>query len=224
MSILDSQRAEFLTSVITDVAHELRNVLAIVMETVGLVDDLMTLSHPNSLDREKIKSLASRVGPQADRAAELAAVLHQLVQAYQDPSPSTSLNLVTERVAVMCQRRARKKRVSVQVTPCDQDVQVLGEQLTVYMMIHAAMECYLELLPESSVLSIQASAVPDFASVDLAGSLQGIAVKLDPTQSAAWNTVDNAAADVGASLQAESTGRSLRIAFASTDVEWGSRS
>ena len=218
MSKSDSQRAEFVTRVTTDVTHELRNVLAIVKETAGLIDDLMTFSQSNSLNHNKIKSLAGRIEPQADRGAELASVLHHVARSCENPGHSTDLNQATAHVVVMCYRLARKKRQSMRVRPFDHVVHVVCDRLRAYMAIHAAIECCLELLPESAVLNIHVGSPADGAPVDLVGSLEESAIQIDPTQALAWNTLTDAVAGIGASLKVEKAQCGLRIAFSLSSV------
>ncbi len=202
----------------TDVTHELRNVLAIVKETAGLIDDLMTFGQSNALNHDKVKSLVGRVGPQADRGAELASVLHHVARSCENPGLPTDLNQVAAHVVVMCYRCARKKRQSMRVRPYDHEVHVVGDRLKAYMVIHAAIQCCLELLPAAAVLNIHVGSPTDGAPVDLVGSLEGSVVQIDPTQALAWNTLNKAVADIGASLTVGKTECSLQIGFPVTSV------
>ena len=86
------------------------------------------------------------------------------------------------------------------------------------MAIHAAIECSLELLPESAVLDINFGAPVDLAPVEFVGSLEESAVGIDPTQALAWNTLNKAVADIGASLTVGETECSLQIGFPVTSV------
>ena len=205
--------------VTADVTHELRNVLATVKETAGLVHDLMTFDQPDSIDHDKVKSLVGRIEPQTERGVELASVLQLLVaQCGEGSGLATNLNHAAAQVVVMCHRRARKKRQSVRIRPHDHQVDVVGERLGVYMAIHAAIESALELLPESAVLDIHIGTPVDGASVDFMGSLNKSNIQIDPTQAVAWNTLNNAVADVGASLTVGKIECSLRIRFPATST------
>jgi len=221
MSISDSRRVEFVARVTADMAHELRNVLAIVKETAGLIGDLTTLDTSNSPDHDKIMNLVARVQRQADRGAKLTDVVHQVVRSCEDPGLPTELNQAAAHVAVMSCRQARKKRQSVQVTPCDDELHVLGRRLGVYVALHAATECCLGLLPESAVLAVNLRPPTDGAPVDLMGSLGGIAVRIQPTRTPSWDSVRDAVADIGASLQAGNGNRILRIVFPLTSAGQG---
>ena len=218
MSISERDRAEFVARVTTDVTHELRNVLAIVKETAGLIQDFMTCDQPDSIDHDKVKSLVGRIEPHAERGAELTSVLQHVAQSCEEPGLSTNLSQAATQVVVMCHRCARKKRQSVRVGPHDHKVHVVGNRLGVYMAIHAAIECSLELLPESAVLDINFGAPVDLAPVEFVGSLEESAVGIDPTQALAWNTLNKAVADIGASLTVGETECSLQIGFPVTSV------
>jgi hypothetical protein len=218
MGISDRQRLEFVARVTADMAHELRNVLAIVKETAGLIGDLTTVGPSDSPDHDKTMNLVARVQRQADRGASLTAVVHQLADSCEDPDLPTDLKQAAAHVAVMSHRRARKKRQSVQVTACDDEVHVVGGRLGVYLALHAATECCLDLLPESAVLAIKLGSPADRAPVDLVGSLEGTAVRIQPTSTSAWDTIRDAVADIGASLAAEDGECILRILFPLTSV------
>jgi len=218
MSISDRQRAEFVARVTADVTHELRNVLATVKETAGLVHDLMTFDQPDSIDHDKVKSLVGRIEPQTERGVELASVLQLVAQCCEGSGLATNLNHAAAQVVVMCHRRARKKRQSVRIRPHDHQVDVVGERLGVYMAIHAAIESALELLPESAVLDIHIGTPVDGAPVDFMGSLDKSNIQIDPTQAVAWNTLNDAVDDVGASLTVGKTECSLRIRFPVTSI------
>ena len=204
--------------VTADVTHELRNVLAIVKETAGLIHDFITFDQPDSIDHDKVKSLVGRIEPQAERGAELASVLQLVAQCCERPGLSTNLNQAAAQVVLMCHRRARKKRQSVRVSPYNHKVHVVGDRLGVYMAIHAAIECGLELLPESAVLDICIGTPVDSAPVDFVGSLEESTVQIDPTRAVAWTTLSKAVADIGASLTVKEAECSLQIGFPVTSV------
>jgi hypothetical protein len=218
MSVSDSERAEFLIGATANLTHELRNVLAIVKETAGLVDDIMASGQSNSLNHDKLRTLVGRIESQTDRGAELASVLQQLTHACEDPDLPMDLSQIAMHVTVMCNRSAKKKRQSIRVRSPDGEVHVAGDQLIVYMAIHTAVTCCLELLPESAVLDLHIGPPLDRVPMDMLGSVEGVAVPIDPTQELTGNKLNKIVAGVGASLEVEKDKHRLRIVFPVTSI------
>jgi hypothetical protein len=213
MTTFERDRAEFVSRVTADVTHELRNVLAIVKETAGLVSDIMATDQPQSLNRDKLSDLAGRIEMQADRGTRLVAAIRELNRAGEQPDRAMDLNDIAQQVTVMCNRRAKKKRQSVQVTRQHGEIRVAGDRLAVYMALHTAVECCLTLLPEAAVLDLDVGRAARGAILSMAGSSDGSPVAMDSGLETTWNQLGQAVSSVDAALEVAADRSQIQIVF-----------
>ena len=211
MSLSDSVRAAFVASVTADMTHELRNVLAIIRETAGLVDDIVSCSD-GAPDQDKIGNLLGRIEQQTDRGGDLATVLNQLAHAGDSASGLTNLNRAASHVALMCNRRARRQRQSIIVEPYDDEIRIAGDRLGIYMAIHGVVTGCLDQLPDSVQLRIAVTSA-GAGSLQFAASGEGSGMPLDSEKINALDRLIAAMAESGASLIGGGQDGPLRLSF-----------
>jgi len=102
-----SQRSEFITSegtafigrVTASVSHELKNVLATISETAGLLSDLLELAaHDRDLDREELLSCSGTITNQIRRGFTVVKSLNVFAHSSDHPVTSVDLNQVVQLV------------------------------------------------------------------------------------------------------------------------------
>ena len=79
--------AAFLSAMTASTTHEARNVLAIIKESAGLVEDLVQMyGTRGNLDREKVDRALKRIDLQVKRGADLLTTLNRLAHTF-GPGP-----------------------------------------------------------------------------------------------------------------------------------------
>ena len=202
MSTTEGQEAAFIGKVTAGATHELRNVLAIVKESAGLIGDIVDASGKRgSPSPERLMRAVERIAAQVKRGSDLLTSLNQFAHSLDHPEDQVDLDELAQQVAVLCQRPARKGRHHVEAQPGDPGLSVVVNLLRLQMALYAAVECCLEQLPEGGSLTLSPRRHGDRPSFEYSGAVEGEAVDLAPSEAAAWSRLEAVLQYLGASVE-----------------------
>jgi signal transduction histidine kinase len=89
-----------------DVSHELRNILSIIGENAGLLDDLLSLAERGKpLDGARLKKLSASIAGQVRRGTETMERFSRFAHAADQPTASFDLTAATENLVALLQRQ-----------------------------------------------------------------------------------------------------------------------
>lgn len=93
-----------------NLSHEMNNVITIIGEVSGLLDDLLLLAGKGRpLDTEKLKSLSENIKRQTRRGKALITEMNFLGHSIDDPSSQVDLNLVAGHIGSLARRIVERK-------------------------------------------------------------------------------------------------------------------
>lgn len=106
----------FVGSMTASISHELKNVLAIVNENGGLLEDLALLAEKGRpLSPERLKTMSANIRRQVQRADDIIRRLNRFAHSTHEPAATTDLGEVFEFTAALVARLAAMKGVTVSV-------------------------------------------------------------------------------------------------------------
>ena len=156
MGVPEDRDAAFVAKIAASVTHEIRNVLAIIKESAGLVGDVIQSQGGRApANPDKVVRAVGRIDAQVSRGAEILTNLNRFAHSLDRLQGENSLNQEVEQTAFLSQRFARHGRHQVQVHVADQDMSVGANPLWLQMALFAAVECCLDQLPEASTVTIR---------------------------------------------------------------------
>jgi C4-dicarboxylate-specific signal transduction histidine kinase len=214
MSTTENREAAFIGLITAGATHELRNVLAIVKESSGLIADII-----NSTDRsgtskpEKLMRATGRIEAQIKRGSELLTSLNRFAHSLDHAEDEIDLDEAAQQIPFLCQRVARRGRHQLQVLPGDQGQRVVVNLLRLQMALYAAVECCLEQLPEGGTLNLRPVRYGDRTSLEFNGEVGGQAVRFAPSEATAWNKLAPALEDLGACVEKIEAVQGFRLAL-----------
>jgi hypothetical protein len=212
------REAEFIGKVTASATHEIRNVLAIVKESAGLIEDLVRASSRagrGTSHDERILKAAGRIDAQVARGAEIVTRLNRFAHSTDEASGRVDLAEEIREVAFLSQRFARAKRQTVEAAAPDGAVWLTGSSLQVQMALFAAVTFCLADLPEGAFLSLHATGGNGVAAeAGLSGSAEPGAVLPRPAESPGWASLDASLAALGVGLRTDGErGYGLRLSY-----------
>ncbi len=213
MSTPDNTEAAFIGKVTASATHELRNVLAIIKESAGLIEDIVVssdeqLESPNS---DRLMRAVGRIRDQVARGADLLTSLNQFAHSPDHAEDHIELNQAIQQVSFLCQRKARQGRQFVQGQPADSSLTVVLNSLGLQMALCAAVECCLEQLPEGATVTVRPFRHKDTPSLGFTAEVEGEPVKLVPTEASGWARLAEVLDSLGASVDEEDAAPGFRI-------------
>ena len=199
MSTTENREAAFIGLITAGATHELRNVLAIVKESSGLIADIVNSS--GSAKPEKLVRATSRIEAQVKRGSELLTNLNRFAHSLDHAEDEIDLDEAAQQVPFLCQRVARRGRHQVEALPGEQGLRVVVNLLRLQMALYAAVECCLEQLPEGGTLNLHPVRHGGRPSLEFTGEVGGQAVSFAPTEAGTWKKLSAALEDLGACVE-----------------------
>jgi C4-dicarboxylate-specific signal transduction histidine kinase len=201
MSAPDDREAAFIAGITAGATHELRNVLAIVKESAGLIEDLLrSAGGRGGVDPGRLERSAERIAKQVARGSEMLTSLNRFAHSLEQGRTRLDLGQEVQQAAVLGQRTARQRRHAVAVRPGDADVTCDGNPLHLQMVLSAALECCMELLAEPGTIVLRARWHGDRAGVELAGEVSGSVVSTGAA-APSWSRLTELAERLGGSVE-----------------------
>lgn len=205
MHKVDNPEAAFVARVTASATHEIRNVLAIVKESAGLIDDMIQASRKRGVSpHEKMRQALGRIDAQVTRGAEIISHLNRFAHSLDHAESEIDLAEEARQVAFLCQRFARQKRQAVQVAPDTEPANLAANSLRVQMALHGVVECCLESLPDGSSVTMKTAPGNDGVSLMLLCETGGEPAEVDLDSSTAWDRMQWILDSLGATVDARS--------------------
>lgn len=138
----DLREVAFLGRITAAFTHEMNNVLAVIKESAGLMEDLLSFSQENAFPhRERFVRCLTGIQAQTKRGVELSARLNRLAHSPDEETADIDLNDAMEQVIVLSGRFARLKGVSLELHPCGEALRVVLSPLRLQMAVFFCLEC-----------------------------------------------------------------------------------
>jgi C4-dicarboxylate-specific signal transduction histidine kinase len=205
--------AAFMAAMTAGATHEVRNVLAIIKESAGLVDDLIQVyGTRGSLDPERVQRALERIGLQVKRGADLLTHLNRLAHTLDRDLSTVDMNQEVEQLLFLTQRFARQKGQQLEFRGAAGERLLVLNALRLQMALFGAMECCLEELPEGSTVRV---GVHDEGEAVVA-EFRGVGEGPDPEPASVWQgwqKLEELAGSLGADLERCASGYGIRFLF-----------
>ena len=105
---------KFFGKMIASISHEIKNVLAMINENAGLLEDYTLMAEKGKgIDPERLKTLAGKVKSQVQRADGIMKNLNRLAQTVDESSGCVDLNEALDLVTVLSSRFALVQGVTL---------------------------------------------------------------------------------------------------------------
>ena len=219
MTAPEDREAAFVAQVTAGTTHEIRNILAIVKESAGLIEDLIyAFNQRGSLDQDKLMRSLGRIGAQVARGTELLSNLSRFAHSLDDAQDAIDITPEIQQVASLCQFRARGRRHLLQVQPGGENLTVVVDPFRFQMSLFAAVGCCMEQLPEGSTVSISTGRKDGRPTVEFTGEGAGEAMLPAPTEATGWSQAVELAERLGASVEVVESAYGFRISLPAAEA------
>ena len=207
----------FMGKITAGVTHEMKNVLAIIRESAGLMEDLLSLAKGDAFPaREKFLKIISGIGVQVTRGVELSNALNQFAHGPDQPFATVDMNRLIDQLVFLCQRFALSKRLSLKHVAHDQPVIFRCEVLKAQMTIFRGIDLLLNVADPGAILTIRPIArEDDKVAVEFVSEGNGIELRNIPesVKESLWDPLVACAERLNAKVEAGGAPVCLRIVF-----------
>ena len=212
---MQGKEIAFFGKITAGITHEMKNVLAIIRESAGLIEDLLSLSPETSgTHREKIQKALGTVQNQVQRGVELTDRLNRFAHTPDHPTARIDLRDALEHLTALAQRFARLKQVLLRQTAPSDPIHLETRPLELQMALFHGVACCLDLLPADSELEALPRPAEKGATVEFrcrtaqpkAGNFaEGVAASVN------WTALQESAAALGGCVTVDSAASAITL-------------
>lgn len=137
--LLNEMELAFFGTITASISHELNNVLSIINEYSGLLDDLVSADNKGlSLENERIKKITLNIAEQIKRQQEIIKILNRFAHRVDTPIIQFNLNDLVHDIIRLSRRFASLKRVNLEFTPPQESISITNNPFGIQ---HALFSC-----------------------------------------------------------------------------------
>jgi C4-dicarboxylate-specific signal transduction histidine kinase len=205
--------ATFMARMTASATHEIRNVLAIVKESAGLIEDLLGSGAAGEAStRERVRRAAGRIDAQVARGAEVAGTLNRLAHALEGDEGTLDLAEEVAQAVCLSRRSATQRGHTLAAAPSPGGVSVVAPALLLQMVLAAAVEYCLEQLPAPGTVTARAVRHGRCAAVELQADVGPSAVATPPAGEG-WRRLTDLAGALGVTVETGADAGRLRLVW-----------
>ena len=148
---------QFFGRMSASISHELKNVLAIIKENSGLLNDyLAMMARGRPVDPERFQIVGNRIEAQTRRADAIIKNLNQFAHTVDHPSSAVDLNQALELLMVLHQRMAAMHQVTLEPVPSqDPPVVVTTSPFLLLNALGSVLAYALKSVPAGQAMSLE---------------------------------------------------------------------
>lgn len=158
--------AHFLGELTASLSHDLKNVLAIINENAGLLEDLVFMAadqHP--VDPERVGAVAGKIRQQVRRADVMIKRLNQVGHSVDRPLASVNLVDIVENMCALANRKASMKAVTIKVLHPPDPIPVKTDPFSLQHFLWQYLDEAIGRAKTSKKLKVNVSASPAGADI-----------------------------------------------------------
>lgn len=155
--------------------HEVKNILAIIKESSGLMEDLLALSKETPFPHwDRFSHRVSVIQQQVQRGVGLATRLNRFAHSTDEPIARIELNELADQLIWLSERFARLKEVTLKATPAGHAVALNSSPVELQMAVFALMEGCWNHLPAKSEIDLRVEKCGQLPCMVIASKGEGI--------------------------------------------------
>jgi hypothetical protein len=153
MDNADDREIRFFGRVAASFTHELKNVLAIVKETAGLMEDLLALTPEGVFPHQpRFQRGVTTILEQVSRGVNLSTRMNRFAHSPDHAVAQVDLNETVDQVCLLAERFARIKGVGLGAVMAEKPPTILSCPVKVLLSVFKAYECCWNHLPSGSTV------------------------------------------------------------------------
>lgn len=153
---MESKKAAFMGKITAGVTHEIKNVLAIIKESAGLMEDLILLCKEDAPpSKDRLLRTVTRITDQVARGVDLATKLNSFAHTPDDGTASVDLNQVVAQATFLSQRFARLKGMTLNVIAGESPCIVVTDPLALQMVLFQCVDLLMSLTSAGSIITVE---------------------------------------------------------------------
>lgn len=146
----------FFAKIGAGVSHDMKNVLSVIGEYAGLLDDLLVLADAGkALDHAKLKKLAASMSGQVRKGTEILERFSRFAHAADERMASFDLTALTGNIVALAQRQVTLAGCRLEAELPDEAVPVRANPFSLQHAVFFAIQMILESMEEGQLITVK---------------------------------------------------------------------
>jgi C4-dicarboxylate-specific signal transduction histidine kinase len=155
MNQLKRKEVAFFGKITAGITHEIKNVLAIIQQSSGLMEDILDVTENGAFPhKDKFIKSMDRIRGQIQRGIGITTHLNRFAHSPDQRPASLNLNEVTEQMVLLASRFARLKNVALESSPLDPPLIMKSDPVTVEMALFESIEILLNAIDSGGKITL----------------------------------------------------------------------
>ena len=201
----------FFGTTAASVSHEIKNCLAIINESAGLLQDLVMLSQKGKpLDPERVNRVASQITGQIQRADAIVKNLNSFAHSMDVPEKTIDITETLTLVLALAQRPASNQGVALDFIPPQGTILVQTNPFFFMHAVRQSLDCAMRVVGPEKTVEITAQAADNKVEI-IFGKLDNLSDN-DDIQSLG-EKVEGVLGKLGGHISADEARKEIRLVF-----------
>ncbi len=167
---LGQEELQYFGKVSASISHELKNVLAILNENAGLLQDFAAMAEQGQpLDPDRIRRLAGTMLEQIDRGDVIIKRRNRFAHSADEPLTSVELNELVSMVITLFGRTAANRGVKVELKTTSARIDIQTDPFALETLLGSLLYRITERVTDISTISIEPDSHDDKIQIKMAG-------------------------------------------------------
>jgi C4-dicarboxylate-specific signal transduction histidine kinase len=162
----------FLGKIAASMTHEIKNTFAIILESSGLLSDIITLSKEGSFPhKEKFQRVLGNIDQQVKRGVDITSRLNQFAHSMDEPLAKVNVPGLLEQVTLFMRRLAKRRGIELKAGASDQELSLMSDPFRLLLVLGSVIDQLADSLESGGEIVLQSHGVPQGAAILL--NIQG---------------------------------------------------
>jgi len=193
-------RLSFFGAITASISHELNNVISIIDQTNGLLEDLVAANESEiTMTSDRLASIASGIQKQTERGLTIIKRLNRFAHSSDFPVTEYNPGEILENLCAICQRLADMKRVKLIFKSAPDSDRVTGNPFLLQQTVFEIIRAFLNIAQKDNEIAVEYLTAENQPTIIISG----------PSPETEWSDSDTA----GVSMGIAELGAELDIAY-----------
>jgi hypothetical protein len=162
MNHLKRKEIAFFGKITAGITHEIKNVLAIIQESSGLMEDIIDITENSAFShKDKFITSLNRISRQIQRGIDVTSSLNRFAHSPDHCPVSLDLNDIAEQMVVLASRFARLKNVVLESSPSDPPLIIKSDPVSLEMALFESIEILLNIVSQGGKIILSPRKIQD---------------------------------------------------------------
>jgi signal transduction histidine kinase len=168
--LLQEKGLAFFGAITASVSHELNNVISIIDQTAGLLEDLLIGAQSGrAIEPERLARVAESIANQTNRGVKIIKRLNTFAHSADSPDLEFEPNELVRNLMALSQRFADMKRVELEVRYADSEIKLTGSPFRIQQAVFLPVRWLLSVAPAGERITVSVEQRGDGACLIVEG-------------------------------------------------------